>query len=139
MTDSIKKTLSQILSAFGYSGINSKLEIILIKETGSYINLNVVYSETDLKRLCLVSVCRDCCKTQRYRYPSINNDFHKRNLEKLNKALGTKFNKGDMEIIYQYFGNGLNQDLAISFVVSGYDMNIFKEVQNEHRRHYRVQ
>ena len=81
MTNAIKKTLSQILSAFGYSGINSKLELILIKETGSYINLNEVYSDIDLKRLCLVSVCRDCCKTQRYRYPSINNDFHKRNLE----------------------------------------------------------
>ena len=31
----------------------------------------------------------------------------------------------------KYFGNGLNQDLAISFIVSGYDMNIFKEVENE--------
>lgn len=126
MTDGIKKTLSQILSAFGYSGINSKLELILINETGSYINLNDVYSETDLKRLCLVSVCRDCYKTQRYRYPSFNNDFHKRNLEKLNKALGTSFTKEDMEIIYQYFGNGLNQDLATSFIVSDYDMNILR-------------
>lgn len=62
---------------------------------------------------------------------TINNDFHKRNLEKLNKALGTSFTKENMEIIYQYFGNGLNQDLTASFVVSGYDMNIFKEVQNE--------
>jgi hypothetical protein len=129
MTDAIKKTLSQILSAFGHSGINSNLELILIRETGSYINLNEVYSEIDLKRLCLVSVSRDCYKTQKYRYPSINNDFHKRNLDKLNKALGTNFTKDDMEIIYQHFGNGLNQDLAASFVVSGYDMNIFKEVE----------
>ena len=129
MTDAIKKTLSQILSAFGYSGINSNLELILIRETGSYINLNDVYSEIDLKRLCLVSVSRDCYKTQKYRYPFINNDFHKRNLDKLNKALGTSFTKDDMEIIYQHFGNGLNQDLATSFVVSGYDMNIFKEVE----------
>ena len=129
MTDAIKKTLSQILSAFGHSGINSNLELILIRETGSYINLNEVYSEIDLKRLCLVSVSRDCYKTQKYRYPSINNDFHKRNLDKLNKALVTNFTKDDMEIIYQHFGNGLNQDLAASFVVSGYDMNIFKEVE----------
>jgi len=129
MTDAIKKTLSQILSAFGHSGINSNLELILIRETGSYINLNEVYSEIDLKRLCLVSVSRDCYKTQKYRYPSINNDFHKRNLDKLNKARGTNFTKDDMEIIYQHFGNGLNQDLAASFVVSGYDMNIFKEVE----------
>ena len=47
----------------------------------------------------------------------------------MNKALGTNFTKDDMEIIYQHFGNGLNQDLAASFVVSGYDMNIFKEVE----------
>lgn len=97
MTNAIKKTLSQILSAFGYSIINGNLELVLIKETGSYINLNDVYSEIDLKRLCLVSVCRDCYKTQRYRYPSINNDFHKRNLEKLNKALGTNFTKEEVQ------------------------------------------
>mgnify|MGYP000848697109 CR=1 FL=1 len=128
MTDSIKKTLTRIISAFGCSVINSNLELILIPETGAYINLNKVCTETDLKRICLVAVCRDCFKTQRYRYPSVNNDFHKRNLEKLNNALGTSFTKENMETIYQYFGNGLNQDLATSFVVSGYDMNIFKEI-----------
>lgn len=127
MTDAIKKTLTQIISAFGTSVINSELELILIPETGSYINLNKVCTEIDLKRLCLVAVCRDCYKTQRYKHPAVNNKFHDQNLKKLNEALGTNFTKTDMEIIYQHFGNGLNQDLATSFVVSGYDMNIFKE------------
>lgn len=128
MANAIKKTLSRILSAFGYCVINSNLELILIRETGSYINLNKVYSETDLKRLCLISVCRDCYKTQRYKHPAVNEKFHNMNLNKLNEALGTSFTKEDMKTIYQYFGNGLNQDLATSFVVSGYDMNIFKEI-----------
>lgn len=128
MTDGIKKTLTQIISAFGRSAINSKLELILIKDTGAYINLNEVYTEIDLKRICLVAVCRDCFKTQRFKYASMNNRFHDYNLRRLNEALGTNFTKADMEIIYQHFGNGLNQDLATSFVVSGYDMNIFKEV-----------
>lgn len=131
MTNEIKKTLTQIISAFGSSVINSKLELILIPQTGSYINLNKVCTENDLKRLCLVAVCRDCYKTQRFKHPAVNNKFHEQNLNKLNKALKTNFTKGDIEIIYQHFGNGLNQDLATSFVVSGYDMNIFKEVENE--------
>lgn len=131
MTDSIKKTLTRIISAFGRCTINSNLELILIPDTGAYINLNKVYTECDLKRLCLISVCRDCYKTQRYKHPSVNEKFHNMNLEKLNEALGTSFTKEDMKTIYQYFGNGLNQDLATSFVVSGYDMNIFKEVENE--------
>lgn len=131
MTDGIKKTLTQIISAFGYSTINSKLELILIKDTGAYINLNEVCTEIDLKRLCLVAVCRDCFKTSRYHYKKLNDDFHNDNLRKLNEALGTNFTKANMEIIYQHFGNFINQDLATSFVVSGYNMNIFKEVQNE--------
>ena len=131
MTNNIKKTLTQIISAFGRSTINSKLELILIKYTGAYINLNEVCTEIDLKRICLVTVCRDCFKTQRFKHPAVNNKFHDQNLKKLNEALGTNFTKADMEIIYQHFGNFINQDLATSFVVSGYDMNIFKEVQNE--------
>lgn len=35
MTNAIKETLSQILYAFGYSGINSKLKLILIREIGN--------------------------------------------------------------------------------------------------------
>ena len=132
MTDSIKKTLTRIISAFGCSVINSNLELILIPETGAYINLNKVCTETDLKRICLVAVCRDCFKTQRFNYQSVNNKFHERNLIKLNKALGTNFTKEDMEIIYGHFGNFIHQDLATSFVVSGYDMNFLKRrVQNE--------
>lgn len=131
MIDGIKKTLTQIISAFGRSAINSKLELILIKDTGAYINLNEVYTEIDLKRICLVAVCEDCFKTQRFKYASMNNRFHDYNLRRLNEALGTNFTKADMEIIYQHFGNFINQDLATSFVVSGYDMNIFKEVGNE--------
>ena len=131
MTNEIKKTLTQTISAFGRCTINSNLELILIPDTGAYINLNKVYTECDLKRLCLISVCRDCYKTQRYKHPSVNEKFHNMNLENLNEALGTNFTKEDMEIIYQYFGNGLNQDLATSFIVSDYDMNIFKEVENE--------
>lgn len=126
MTDSIKKTLTRIISAFGRCTINSNLELILIPDTGAYINLNKVYTECDLKRLCLISVCRDCYKTQRYKHPSVNEKFHNMNLENLNEALGTNFTKEDMEIIYQYFGNGLNQDLATSFIVSDYDMNILR-------------
>lgn len=131
MTDGIKKTLTQIISAFGRSAINSKLELILIKDTGAYINLNEVYTEIDLKRICLVAVCRDCFKTKHYHYNKLNDDFHNDNLRRLNEALGTNFTKADMEIIYQHFGNFINQDLATSFVVSGYDMDIFKEAENE--------
>lgn len=128
MTDGIKKTLTRIISAFGRCTINSNLELILIPDTGAYINLNKVCTECDLKRLCLISVCRDCYKTQRYKHHSLNEKFHNMNLENLNEALGTSFTKEDMEIIYQHFGNGLNQDLATSFIVSDYDMNIFKKV-----------
>ena len=131
MTDEIKKVLAQIIAAFGRSFINSNLELILIPKTCAYINLNKVYTEIDLKRLCLVATCRDCFKTQSYKYPSVNKKFHEDNLKSLNKALGTNFTKDDMEIIYHYFGNFINQDLATSFVISNYDMNIFKKVNRK--------
>lgn len=131
--NNFNKMLIQIISAFtGRCTINSNLELILIPETVAYINLNAANTETDLKRLLLVSVCRDCFKTQRFKYSSINNKFHERNLIKLNKALGTSFTKKDMQTIYQNFGNFINQDLATLFVENDYDMKILRRYADEY-------
>lgn len=127
------KILIQIISAFGgCCTINSNLELILIPETGAYINLSAANTETDLKRLLLVSVCRDCFKTQRFKHSAVNNKFHEHNLMKLNKALGTNFTKDDMQTIYQNFGNFINQDLATLFVESDYDIKILRKYADEY-------
>lgn len=45
----------------------------------------------------------------------------------INKLLDTKFTRDDIELIYTYLGNGIQHDLCLRFVVSGYDLEVLRE------------
>lgn len=48
-------------------------------------------------------------------------------LDGINKLLDTKFTRDDMELIYTYLGNGIQHDLCLRFVTSGYDLEVLRE------------
>lgn len=41
--------------------------------------------------------------------------------------MDTKFTRDDIELIYTYLGNGIQHDLCLRFVVSGYDLEVLRE------------
>lgn len=45
----------------------------------------------------------------------------------INKLLDTKFTPEDMEYIYTNLGNGINHELCMKFVKSGYDLKVIEE------------
>ena len=55
-----------------------------------------------------------------------NIDFQGMNTVYFNKALGTSFSREDMMLIYNCLGNGVNRELTVKFIESGYDMNLLK-------------
>lgn len=50
-----------------------------------------------------------------------------RSLDGINKLLDTKFTPEDMEYIYTNLGNGINHELCMKFVKSGYDLKVIEE------------
>ena len=48
-------------------------------------------------------------------------------LDGINKLLDTKFTPEDMEYIYTNLGNGINHELCMKFVKSGYDLKVIEE------------
>ena len=52
-------------------------------------------------------------------------------LDGINKLLDTKFTRDDMELIYTYLGNGIQHDLCLRFVASGYDLEIIREEERK--------
>lgn len=46
---------------------------------------------------------------------------------KINKLLDSKFTRDDIELIYTYLGNGIQHDLCLRFVASGYDLEVLRE------------
>lgn len=51
----------------------------------------------------------------------------KLHFEGINKLLGTNFTLEEMTDIYTYLGNGINHDLCVKFVESGYDMTMIQK------------
>ena len=50
-------------------------------------------------------------------------DYH---LKGINAFLGTDFTKEDIGIIYTYLGNGVNRKKTLSFIYSGYNLDVLE-------------
>ena len=86
------------------------------------ISLKDVTDETQLKAKILEWLTRTAIK-------AVSPKERKLHFEGINKLLGTNFTLEKMTDIYTYLGNGINHDLCVKFVESGYDMTLLpKEV-----------
>lgn len=122
----INEILLRLMAAFPRSYINGVCEFIAHSEANEYFMLKDCTDEFDIKCKMLEWLSRGAYKTEPFRSRQKNQDFHKFMLDGINKFLVTNFTVDDMENIYTYLGNCCNHQKTISFINSGYDMNILK-------------
>lgn len=63
----------------------------------------------------------------RFAFKAFTKPLRKEHLDGINKLLDTKFTPEDMEYIYTNLGNGINHELCMKFVKSGYDLKVIEE------------
>lgn len=114
----------KIRAAFPAAFVNMHNELILIPKANTYIMLNQVRDERDFKAAVLEDCTRNAFKGRSCKL----RDEH---LDGINKLLDTKFTRDDMELIYTYLGNGIQHDLCLRFVASGYDLEIIREEERK--------
>lgn len=110
----------KIRAAFPAAFVNMYNELILIPKANTYIMLNQVRDEQDFK----AAVLEDCSRNA---FKGCSGKLRDEHLDGINKLLETKFTKADMELIYTYLGNGIQHDLCLRFVESGYDLEVLRE------------
>lgn len=110
----------KIRAAFPAAFVNMYNELILIPKANTYIMLNQVRDEQDFK----AAVLEDCSRNA---FKGCSGKLRDEHLDGINKLLDTKFTKADMELIYTYLGNGIQHDLCLRFVESGYDLEVLRE------------
>ena len=110
----------KIRAAFPAAFVNMYNELILISKANTYIMLNQVRDEQDFK----AAVLEDCSRNA---FKGCSGKLRDEHLDGINKLLETKFTKADMELIYTYLGNGIQHDLCLRFVESGYDLEVLRE------------
>ena len=67
---------------------------------------------------------REASSSLHYKNDIYNDKAHKYHRDGINSFLGTNFTHEDMELIYSKIGNGVNRELTIKFIQSGFDMKI---------------
>lgn len=73
----------------------------------------------------------DCCKSAPFETPDANIRFHKYMLKGMNKLLGMAFTEKQYLAIYTCIGNGINHQLTVDFIQSGYDLKILRNSRTE--------
>lgn len=96
------------------------LGLILVPRTNTYINLNHCSTPDEFKAEVIEGVSR-------FAFKAFTKPLCKEHLDGINKLLDTKFTPEDMEYIYTNLGNGINHELCMKFVKSGYDLKVIEE------------
>lgn len=110
----------KIRAAFPAAFVNMYNELILIPKANMYIMLNQVRDERDFK----AAVLEDCSRNA---FKGCSRKLQDEHLDGINKLLDSKFTRDDIEVIYTYLGNGIQHDLCLRFVASGYDLEVLRE------------
>jgi len=122
MTDTEQK----LAQAFPGSFINQCGEFIAHSKASEYFNLESCKDDAEIKCKVLEWFSRGACKAEPYRSKEANDKFHKFMLDGINEFLGTSFSARDMDSIYIYLGNGVNMELCIEFIESGFNLRVLK-------------
>lgn len=118
----------RLLWDFQGSFFNERDEFIAHKYSNTYFIFANCKSEEDVKCKVLEWFSRPASKGIPYSQEWRNKKFRQFMLKGINLFLNTKFSFKDMEIIYTYLGNACNHKRTLEFVRSGYDMELFREL-----------
>ena len=73
----------------------------------------------------------DCCKSAPFETVDANDRFRKYMLQGMNKLLGKAFTQKQYLAIYTCIGNGINHQLTVDFIRSGYDIKVLRDSRLE--------
>ena len=119
----------RLLKCFAGSFINSSGEFIAERRSNAYFHLAACKDETEVKYKVIEWLSRAAYKTEPFYRKSDNDKFHVYISDGANEYLGTNFDADDWKLIYTKLGNNVNRPLVESFVASGYDLNVLREVR----------
>ena len=85
----------------------------------------------DVAAVALEMLTIDCCKSKPFETPEANRNFRRYMLKGMNKLLGRSFTEKQYLAIYTCIGNGINHQLTVAFIRSGYDLKVLRDNRKE--------
>lgn len=113
-----------VMKCFPGSFINRCGEAILSEKGNVYFIARNCKTQKDILCKLLEWCSRPIAKGEPYRQEKRNKEWREALLSGYNKYLGTQFTQEDMYWIYDKLGNGVDHNLTLKFIASGYDLNL---------------
>lgn len=110
----------KIQQAFPKAYVTMNFELILVPRTNTYLNLNHCSTPDEFKAEVIEGVSR-------FAFKGFTKPLCREHLDGINKLLDTHFTPEEIEYIYINLGNGINHELCMKFVKSGYDLKVIEE------------
>ena len=136
MTDVVEKMVSQLQQCFPDGRLDYFNNFIAHRGANRHYGaaccrLGDCETEEDVIVAALETLTVDCCKSKPFETTDANDRFHKYMLKGMNKLLGKAFTEKQYLAIYSIIGNGVNHQLTVDFVRSGYDLKILRDSRTE--------
>lgn len=128
-----ERILRRLFKAFPYALINRNLEFVANPnpKVNSYFILSGHKTEQEIQCKLLEFLSREASSSLHYKNYAYNDQVHKYHRDGINSFLGTNFTHEDMEQIYASLGNGVNRELTLKFIQSGFDMQVLSNYEKE--------
>ena len=115
----LTQEVKRLMFIFEDSFINRNFELILEKRRNLYVNFELVKTVRDLKMNMIQWKTRPCIKGD-------DEKILIKTRKKFNEFFKKDFSLEDLELIYEFLGNGVNPDLCETFVDSDLNIEILK-------------
>ena len=115
-----------VMRCFPNSYLNPLGELILSAKGNVYFNANGCVTKQDIVCKLLEWCSRPIAKGEPYRSEKRNIEWRESLLVGYNEYLQTSFTQNDMYWIYDKLGNGVNHDLTLAFIDSGFDLSLVR-------------
>ena len=120
-----------VMKCFPNTFVNSFGEVIISAKGNVYFTATDCKTKEDVICKLLEWCSRPMAKGEPYRSNERNIEWRNSLICGLNKYLGTNFTQDDMYWIYDKLGNGVDHELTVKFIESGYDLSLVRPKGNK--------
>ena len=117
-----------VMKCFPNTFVNSFGEVIISAKGNVYFTATNCKTKEDVICKLLEWCSRPMAKGEPYRSDERNIEWRNSLICGLNKYLGTNFTQDDMYWIYDKLGNGVDHELTVKFIESGYDLSLVRPI-----------
>lgn len=120
-----------VMKCFPDSYLNSCGELILSDKGNVYFTAHGCATKRDIVCKLLERCSRPIAKGEPYQSEKRNREWRESLLVGYNEYLQTSFTQDDMYWIYDKLGNGVNHNLTLTFIDSGFDLSLVRPKEKE--------